>query len=109
MLQEAERVLASEGDDVRRRVRLVEGEGERAVEILGSESFDAVLCHGVLMYLEDPRPMIRSLAAISRPGALISVLAKNASALALRPALEGRYDDALAALETDRDLGGWAW
>jgi S-adenosylmethionine-dependent methyltransferase len=106
MLQEAERALASEGDDVRRRVRLVEGEGERAVEILGSKSFDAMLCHGVLMYLEDPRPMIRSLAAISQPGALISVLAKNASALALRPALEGRYEDALAALEMDRDLGG---
>lgn len=33
------------------------------------------------------------------------MLAKNASALALRPALEGRYEDALAALEADRDLG----
>ena len=33
------------------------------------------------------------------------MLTKNASALAMRPALEGRYGDALAALETDRDLG----
>ncbi len=33
------------------------------------------------------------------------MLTKNASALAMRPALEGRFGDALAALETDRDLG----
>ena len=96
---------ASEGGDVRRRVRLVEGEGERAAEILGRAAFDAVLCHGVLMYLEDSRPMIKALAAIARPGGLISVLAKNVFALAMRPALEGRYGDALAALETDRALG----
>ncbi len=105
MLREAHRTLASEGKDVRRRVSLVQGEGERAVEILGGESFDAVLCLGVLMYLEDPRPMIQQLAAIGRPGALVCVLAKNASALALRPGLEGRYKDALAALDADRDLG----
>jgi SAM-dependent methyltransferase len=84
---------------------LVEGEGERAVEIFGRESFDAVLCHGALMYLEDSRPMIQNLTAIARPGALISVLAKNASALAMRPALEGRYGEALDALDADRDLG----
>jgi SAM-dependent methyltransferase len=105
MLREAYRTLASEGEDVRRRVSLIQGEGERAVEILGGESFEVVLCLGVLMYLEDPRPIIQELAAIGRPGALVCVLAKNASALALRPALEGRYKDALAALDADRDLG----
>jgi S-adenosylmethionine-dependent methyltransferase len=106
MLREAHQTLASEGVDVRRRVRLVQGEGEQGAEILGAESFDAVLCHGVLMYLEDPRPMIHELASIGRPGAMVCVLAKNASALALRPALEGRYGEALAALDAERDLGG---
>jgi S-adenosylmethionine-dependent methyltransferase len=105
MLREAGENLASEEYDVRRRVRLVEGEGEEAPRALGGELFDAVLCHGVLMYLDDPRPMIRALAAAARPGAAVSVLAKNASALALRPALEGRYEDARAAFEADRDLG----
>ena len=85
---------------------LVQGEGEQAAELLGRESFDAVMCHGVLMYLEDPRPMIQELAAIGRPGALVCVLAKNASTLAMRPALEARYKDALSALDADRDLGG---
>ena len=105
MLAEARRRLESEDEGVRRRVRLVEGEGERAQEVLGGETFDGVLCHGVLMYLEDARPIIRGLSTLACRGAVASVLTKNASALAARPALEGRYRDALSALETDMDLG----
>ena len=56
MLAEACQRLAREEAGVRRRVRLVDCIGERAHETLGGETFDAVLCHGVLMYLEDPRP-----------------------------------------------------
>ena len=70
--------------------------GERAREVLGGETFDAVLCHGVLMYLEDSRPMILALSTLARPGGIVSVLTKNAAALAVRPALEGRYGDALS-------------
>lgn len=105
MLDEARRRLASENEDVRRLMRLAEGEGERAQEVLGGETFDAVLCHGVLMYLEDARPMIRALSALAFTGGIVSVLTKNALALAARPALEGRYRDALSALRTDRDRG----
>jgi S-adenosylmethionine-dependent methyltransferase len=105
MLAEARRRLALEDEDVRRRVRLVEGTGELAHETLDGETFDAVLCHGVLMYLEDPRPMIRALSALLSPGGVVSVLTKNAAALALRPALEGRYRDALSSLKADRDQG----
>ena len=105
MLDEARRRLASEDEDVRRRVRLVEGEGERGHEVLGGEKFDAVLCHGVLMYLEDAWPMIQGLSTLAPSGGIVSVLTKNASALAVRPALEGRYRDALSLLEVDRDLG----
>jgi SAM-dependent methyltransferase len=105
MLDEARRRLAAEDRSARRLSRLVEGTGERAREALGGEAFDAVLCHGVLMYLEDARPMIRALSGLAGPGGLVSVLTKNASALATRPALEGRYRDARSALETDRDRG----
>ena len=105
MLDEARRRLASEDEDVHRRVRLVEGEGERGHEVLGGEKFDAVLCHGVLMYLEDAWPMIQGLSTLAPSGGIVSVLTKNASALAVRPALEGRYRDALSLLEADRDLG----
>lgn len=105
MLREAHKAVASEEEAVQRRVRLIEGAGEQARTFLAGELFDAVLCHGVLPYLEDPYPLIQSLTSVARPGTVVSVLAKNAAALAMRPALEGRYQDALATLDADRDLG----
>ena len=49
--------------------------------------------------------MIQGLSTLAPSGGIVSVLTKNASALAVRPALEGRYRDALLLLEADRDLG----
>jgi S-adenosylmethionine-dependent methyltransferase len=91
---------------VSRRVTLIECAGEDAPSALGHEAFDAVLCHGVLMYLDEPGHLARALAALCRRGGVISVVAKNAAALALRPALQGRFRDALGAFEADRDVGG---
>jgi SAM-dependent methyltransferase len=105
MLGEARRRQKAEDEEVQGRVRLVEGAGEEAPCLLGEASFDAALCHGVLRYLEEARPMIEALADLVRPSGVVSVLTKNASALAMRSALEGRYGDALAALDSDRDLG----
>ena len=105
MLEEARRRLMAEEGGIRQRVRLVEGAGEDLPSVLGAEVFDAVLCHGVVMYLEDPRPMIRGLATAVRPGGVVSVLAKNAAALAMRPALRGQHRDALALLDTNRAAG----
>lgn len=106
MLGEARRRLEAETPDIRGRVRLVEGAGERAPGLLGKGAFDAVLCHGVLMYLEDPGEMVRALAALMRPGGMVSVLAKNAASLAMRPALKGHYADALPLIGADRAAGG---
>ena len=104
MLQTAQQTLEAEEKDVRDRVELVSGVGEDASRIFGREAFDAVLCHGVLIYLENPDPLIEALSAIARPGAVISILTKNADALAMRPALEGRYKDALAFFDTKREI-----
>lgn len=106
MLGKARQALQEEDGEVRRRVDLVEAYGEEAPRVLGRSRFDAVLCHGVLMYTEDPGPMIGALAAIARPGGVLSVVAKNAGALALRPALQGRFRDALSVFDADRDVGG---
>lgn len=103
MLREARRTLDAEKEDVRGRVGLVGGRGEDAARIFGSESFEAVLCHGVLIYLENPDPLIEALSTIARPGAVISILTKNADALAMRPALEGRWREALACFDADRE------
>ncbi len=106
MLRRAEEELARHTPEIRSRVRLVEGAGEHAPTVLGRQKFEVVLCHGVLMYLEEPGPMLAAMAGVARPGAILSVLAKNAAALALRPALRGRFDDAVASFDTDRDVGG---
>ena len=103
MLERARRSLEREGEEVRGSVRLVLGDGEDAPRIFGGCSFDAVLCHGVLIYLEDPDPLIEALSSIAHPGAVISILTKNADALAMRPALEGRYKDALACFDSNRE------
>ncbi len=104
MLQKARQMLDAEDEAVRGRVELVAGNGEEAPGLFGEEAFDAVLCHGVLIYLENPDPLIRALSSIARPGAVVSILTKNAEALAMRPALEGRYKDALASFDSYREI-----
>jgi SAM-dependent methyltransferase len=105
MLAKAEQRVSSEPDEVRRRVRLVEGPGEEAETATGGQQFAAVLCHGVLMYLDRPDPLVRALCRRTEPGGIVSVMALNARTLAVRPALERRWGHALAAFEATREAG----
>ncbi|MFG2890973.1 methyltransferase domain-containing protein [Streptomyces sp. NPDC048248] len=84
-------------------VGFLHGVGERAPQCAGT-GWDAVLCHGVLMYLEDPAPLLRALARCVRPGGLVSVLAKQAAALAMRRGLQRDWDGVVEALHTTAEL-----
>lgn len=95
MLADFQRALAAEPPPVRERVRLVHGD---ATEAHGT--FDAVLCHGVLMYFDDPDPVLRAIAASVVPGGIVSLLVRNGDALAMRPALLGDWQTAEAAFDT---------
>jgi SAM-dependent methyltransferase len=106
MLARARDRLAAAGEDVARRVELVEATADEAAGRLGSGGHDVVLCHGVIMHMADPEPLVAALVALARPGGLVSLLAKNAEPLAWRPALQGRWSDALAVLDRGRDVGG---
>lgn len=106
MLERARERLAAEDPGARARVRLREGRGEDAATALGDERFDAVLCHGVVMYLDDPVPLVDSLCRLAAPGGLVSIVAKNVAVMALRPALEGDWAAALAAFDVDRQING---
>ncbi|MFD4126568.1 class I SAM-dependent methyltransferase [Streptomyces globisporus] len=100
MLASARAALASEPEGIRERVRLIEGDGrDTGVHFLPG-SFDVVLCHGVLMYVEEPDPMLAGLARMLAPGGLLSLLVRNADALAMRPGLAGDFGAALAAFDT---------
>ncbi|MFC9987991.1 methyltransferase domain-containing protein [Streptomyces globisporus] len=100
MLASARAALASEPEGIRERVRLIEGDGrDTGVHFLPG-SFDVVLCHGVLMYVEEPDPVLAGLARMLAPGGLLSLLVRNADALAMRPGLAGDFGAALAAFDT---------
>ncbi|WP_327428122.1 class I SAM-dependent methyltransferase [Streptomyces sp. NBC_01236] len=100
MLAVARAALAAEPEGIRGRVRLIEGDGrETGVHFLPG-SFDVVLCHGVLMYVEEPDALLAGLARMLAPGGLLSLLVRNADALAMRPGLSGDWSSALASFDT---------
>jgi len=105
MLDKARKRLERLPGETRQRVTLLEADGERAAEAVNGQAFAAVLCHGVLGYLENPDPLIDQLCQCAAPGGLVSIMAGNANASAVRPALERRWDDALAAFDATTEIG----
>jgi S-adenosylmethionine-dependent methyltransferase len=106
MLTRARELMSVERDEVRDRVSFVQAAGEDAPDVLAGRRFAGVLCHGVLMYLDDPAPLVAALAQLADDGGVVSIAAKNRSCLAVRPALAGRWIEALAAFDTDRQVNG---
>lgn len=99
LLGDLERSLSAEPPGVAGRVRLVRGDVRDAAALLEAASFDVVMCHGVLMYVPDPGPVLEAIAAMAAPGAIVSLLARNGDALAMRPGLHGDWAAAAAAFE----------
>lgn len=105
MLDKARLRLGQLPDEARRRVTLVEADGENAEEAVRGRRFAAVLCHGVLGYLERPEPMVDQLCRCAAAGGLVSIMTGNAKAAAVRPAMERRWDDALASFDSRTEIG----
>jgi SAM-dependent methyltransferase len=102
LLARFDRDLAAEPAEVRARVRVERGLIEDYAERAGFSRFPAVLCHGVLMYAADPEPVLRSIAALAAPGAMVSLLVRNGDALAMRPGLAGDWAACAEAFGSDR-------
>ncbi|MET9020037.1 methyltransferase [Actinopolymorpha sp. NPDC004070] len=105
MLDKARQRLGRLPEEVRQRVTLVEADGEHADEAVSGRRFGAVLCHGVLGYLEQPEPMVDQLCRCTAADGIVSIMTANAQAMAVRPALERRWEDALAAFDSRREIG----
>jgi SAM-dependent methyltransferase len=105
MLEKARQRLQRRAGEARRRVTLVEADGEHAEEAVGARRFPAVLCHGVLGYLEQPEPLVDQLCRCAAAGGIVSIMTGNAKATAVQPALERRWDDALAAFDVRTGVG----
>jgi S-adenosylmethionine-dependent methyltransferase len=105
MLDKARERLQRLPAEVQQRVTLVEAGGENADEAVNGQRFAAVLCHAVLGYLENPEPLLDQLCRCAAAGGIVSIMAGNANASAVRPALERRWDDALAAFDATSEIG----
>jgi SAM-dependent methyltransferase len=105
MLDKANQRLRQLSGAARRRVTLVQADGENADQAVNGQRFAGVLCHGVLGYLERPEPVVDQLCRCAAAGGVVSIMAGNANAAAVRPALERRWDDALASFDAREEIG----
>lgn len=81
-------------------------------DVIGERTFDVVCCHGLLMYLEDPRPAVEAVASRVGRGGLLSLTFRNAGALAYRFGMRRQWAEAMAAFEGRgyvNELGAPAW
>jgi S-adenosylmethionine-dependent methyltransferase len=105
MLDKARQRLQALPGEAQRRVTLLQADGESADEALDGRRFSAVLCHGVLGYLEQPEPMVNQLCRCAAAGGVVSIMTGNAKAMAVRPAMERRWDDAMASFDATVEIG----
>jgi SAM-dependent methyltransferase len=105
MLDKARQRLERLSPEAQQRVTFLRAEGENAGAAVNGRRFDAVLCHGVLGYLDEPATMVRQLCERAAPGGVVSIMTGNAHAMAVRPALERRWDDALASFDSTTEIG----
>jgi S-adenosylmethionine-dependent methyltransferase len=80
-------------------VHPVQGDLEALGDAVAASGFDLVLLHGVLEFV-DPLTALRSAAAATRPGGVISVLVANPVATVLAKVLAGDISSALVALRS---------
>ncbi|GHH94677.1 methyltransferase [Streptomyces capillispiralis] len=96
LIAAAREELAGEPEGIRERMRIVQGDGrDTGVHFLPG-SFDVVLCHGVLMRVEEPDALLAGLARMLAPGGMLSLLVRNGDAAAMRPGLAGDWAGTLA-------------
>ncbi len=94
MLAAARRSASASG--VAERMTLHHADFRELPALFPQPTFDVVLCHNLLQYVEDAAEMLRIVSHALKPGGLISVMASNRYSSAYRTALQ-HYDFAAAA------------
>ncbi|MFJ5677406.1 methyltransferase [Streptomyces sp. NPDC093097] len=87
------------------RIRGVQGDAHGLFEVVERGGYDAVLCHGVLEYVDDPAEGLRNAVDALRPAGTLSLLAAGLGGAVLARALAGHFTEAHRAL-TD-PAGRW--
>ena len=82
---------------VTERIALKHGDATQFANLFPAESFDVILCHNILEYVDDPCAVLRSAArALRNASGIISVLVRNQAGEVLKAAIQ---DGDLAAAE----------
>src|SRR5882672_10865754 len=87
MLDFAERAAREAG--VTERIALKHGNATHFANLFPAASFDVIVCHNVLEYVDDPCAVLRSAArALRDPSSVISVLVRNQAGEVLKAAIK---------------------
>ncbi len=87
MLDIAERAVREAG--VGERIALKHGDAAHLAELFPAGSFDLILCHNILEYVDDPSAVVRGAARVLRDSsAMLSVLVRNRAGEVLKSAIQ---------------------
>jgi S-adenosylmethionine-dependent methyltransferase len=87
MLELAERTIAEAG--VSDKITVKQGDAVHLADIFKTASFDIVLCHNLLEYVDDPAAVLRGAVHLMRDSsAILSVLVRNQAGEVLKAALQ---------------------
>src|SRR5579864_286138 len=90
---------AAQEAGVAERVALKQGDVTRFTDLFHTESFDVIICHNILEFVDDPGAVLRNAArALRDSSSIISVLVRNQAGEVLKAALLG--GDLVAAEHT---------
>lgn len=98
LLEAARTTLTEEPPEIRSRVRL-ERVSLQDLSDRFADPFDAVCCHGVVMYLPSLAEAVDALAALLRPGGVLSLLTRNRAGIAMRAGMTGDWTAALEGFD----------
>jgi SAM-dependent methyltransferase len=76
-----------------------QGDLSTLLDVVGPDSADVVLCHGVLEVVDDPTAGLATLARVVRAGGVLSLLAAQRHAAVVARAMAGHFQQALALLD----------
>jgi len=74
---------------VTEKITLKHGDAARVADLLPAKSFDVVLCHNILEYVDDPSAVLCGAAGVMRDSlAILSVLVRNREGEVLKAAIQ---------------------
>jgi len=81
---------AAQEAGVTERIALKHGDATQFANLFHAESFDVIICHNILEFVDDPGAVLRSAArALRDPSSIISVLVRNQAGEVLKAAIQG--------------------